>query len=190
MSKREYRPPREGFDRVQMINGWPDHRGVPTVRVVCEGWRDKGSAHKETVVATFWAMPFDPSKGECGNWIWDSDVAVGGEARHATTRLREEKAKRRVTAEEVERGWRPGYTEVQPKHHVGMTQTGGTMHLKCPRCTSDLRLKEATLQEALDRALLADVADVGEGMETLLRLGARKLPLPALILWQTKPKPR
>lgn len=188
MTKREYRPAGQGYP-VQMIDGWPDHRGVPVVRVVCEGWRDKGTEHDEWVVATFWAMPFDPSKGECGNWVWDSDVAVGGEARHATTRLRERKAKRRVTPEEVDRGARPGSVEVGPKHHVGMTQTGGTIHLKCRRCTSDLRIKEAHLQELLDKTLLAELAPDAD-LEALQRIGARKLPLPALILLKTKPKSR
>jgi hypothetical protein len=189
MSKREYRPPREG-DAVGMVNGWPDSRGLPTVRVVCEGWRDKGTAHKETVVATFWCFPFDPSKGECGNWFWDSDAAVGGEARHSTTRLREKKAKRRATEAEKAAGWRWEYVEATPKHHVGTTQTGGTLHLTCDRCPSDLHLKEASLQAALDAVLLAGVEDVGEDMAELLLLGARKLPLPALILLQTKPKSR
>lgn len=187
MSKRrEYRPPREG-DPVGMINGWPDSRGLPTMRVVCEGRRDKGTGHKEYVVATFNAQPFDPSKGECGNWFWDSDAAVGGEARHDTTRLREQKAKRLVTEAEEARGWRPGLTEVEPKHHVGTTQSGGTLHLLCRRCGLDLRIKEAHLQEALDTVYLA-----GEGlphdMAELAHLAGRKLPLPALIALRTRPR--
>jgi hypothetical protein len=189
MSKREHRPPREG-DRVGMINGWPDSRGLPTVRVVCEGWPKKGTTHKETVIATFQCQPFDPAKGECGHWFWDEGAATGGGARHATTRLREDKAKRKVTKAEEDAGWRPGYVEVGPKHYVGTMQTGGTMHLRCPRCTSDLRLKEVTLQELLDRVLLAGVETVGADMAPLLAVGARKLPLPALISLQTKPKPR
>jgi hypothetical protein len=189
MSKREYRPPRPG-DKVGDINGWPDSRGLPTVRVICEGRRDKGTAHKETVLYTFQCFPFDPSKGECGNWFWDEGVATGGGARHATTRLREDKAKRKVTEAEEEHGFRPGYVEVGPRHSPGVMQSGGTMRLKCIRCPSDLHLKEARLQEVLDMVLLAGVEDVGEDMAALLAVGPRKLPLPALILLETKPKGR
>ena len=197
MSKREYKPPREG-DRVGMINGWPDSRGLPTIRVVCEGRRDKGTEHKETVVATFQCHPFDPSKGECGNWFWDSEAAVGGEKRHATTRLREVKAKRFVTPEEEAAGWRPGLAEVMPKRTVGMTGTGCMLHLQCPRnvrapratfalCTSDLRLKEGRLQQILDDVLLAG-AGLEPDMAALQQLAPRKISLPALIALQTKPK--
>lgn len=190
MSKpREHRPPREGLDKVGYINGWPDSRGLPTIRVVCEGRRDKGTEHPETVVATFQCFPFDPSKGECGNWFWDANVATGGGKRHATTRIREEqdKARRRVTPEEEARGWRPGWVEVAPKLDVGMTQTGGTLHLQCPRCSSDLRLKEAKLQGVLDAVIVAG-AGLDADMTQLLHVGARKLSLPALIALQTKPK--
>ena len=186
MSRREYRPPREG-EKLGMINGWPDSRGLPTMRVVCEGRRDKGTAHPEYVVATFHAQPFDPNKGECGNWFWDSDVAVGGEARHDTTRLRESKAKRAVTEAEEERGWRPGLTEVTPKHYVGMTQSGNTMHLWCSRCKADLRIKEADLQEALDTVYLRGEV-LPHDMAELANLAGRKLPLPALIALRTRPK--
>lgn len=189
MSKREYRPKRE-HEPVGMIDGWPDHRGLPTVRVVCEGWPSKGTAHKETVVATFQCLPFDPSKGECGNWFWDQSVATGGGARHATTRLREDKSKRRVTDEEEERGWRPGFVEVGPKRFVASPDSRITVHLDCPRCSSDLHIKDAALQDVLDRMVTTTADDVGAELAPILHLGARKLPLPALIALQTQPKSR
>lgn len=190
MSKREYRPPRPG-DKVGDINGWPDSRGLPTVRVVCEGWRAKGSEHKETVLATFQCYPFDPNKGECGAWFQDNDVAVGGGPRHDTTRLREEKAKRKATAEDRAAGWRWDSIEVTPKHHVGnMDDLSSTAHLKCDRCSSsDLHIKVEALQAALDKVLLAG-DQLDDDMAELLRVGVRKLPLMALILMQTKPRGR
>ncbi len=187
--KREYRPPRsgpEGRDEVGYINGWPDNRGLPTIRVVCEGRRDRGTAHKELVIATFQCLPFDPATA-CGNWFWDMGVAVGGGPRDPVNRVRAEPARRLVTKHEEEAGWRPGWTEVTPKRHIGTMATGGTLRLTCPGCPADLPIKEATLQATLDAVLLA-----GEGLDEeaaeLLRAAGRKLPLVGLIARQTKPK--
>ncbi len=185
--KREYRPPGESGYPVGMINGWPDSRGLPTVKVVCEGRRDKGTEHAETVVATFACFPFDPSKGERGLWHWDQNVAVGGARRHATTRLREDRAKRAATEAERAGGWPWATVEASPKLYVGGMEDGQTLHLKCTRCPCDLRLKKESLQVVLDGVVLGSLDD--EAAE-LLHLAARKVSLPALIAVQTKPKRR
>ncbi|MCU1692978.1 MAG: hypothetical protein JWM64_2069 [Frankiales bacterium] len=198
MPKDEYRAPRVmqpmGTDpgwteKVGLLNGNPDHRGNPTVRVVCEGRHDKGTHHKETVVATFYALPFDAAGGECGNWIWDSDASVGGGKRHHGTRMRGQKARRKTTEAEKDAGYRWDHIEVDPKVYVGMTGTGNTLHLYCPRCPLDLHLKEGALQECLDEFVAAEGRLQGD-MAELQKAAGRKLPLVGLIARQTKPKTR
>lgn len=185
MSRREYRPPREEGE-LGLIDGWPDVRGLPTIRIVCEGRPETGRAHPETVVGTYKCHPFDPTKGERGEWFWDEDVATGGGARHPTTRARERKHKRKVTAAEEEQGWRPGYTDL-PKRSDGFIKADGTVRLKCPRCRCDLPLKEPALQETLNGFLLADEKAAGE-MAELLHIAPRKISLLALIRLRTTPK--
>ncbi len=186
MSKhRDHTPPRPG-DKLWDINGYPDNRGLPTVRVVCEGRRDRGTGHEECVIATFGCGPFDP-RAECGNWFWDSDAAVGGGPRHPTTRLREDKSTRLATQAEKDAGWRWDVVEVEPKAHVGTLHTGGILHLACPRCSLDLRLREAALREYLDAVMKAEL-DLDDEAVALLQAAGRKLPLLGLIARQTKPK--
>jgi hypothetical protein len=174
-------------DQARRINGQPDNRGLPTVRVVCAGRPEKATTHKLLDVAVFSTRPFDPDLGEWANWFWNRDLAVGGGRIHSTTRIREDLAKRQVTDAEVEAGWRPGLTEVTPKRHVGSADIGSTLHLKCAKCPNEGRMRAEFVTRVLDMFVVAPES-VPAHLAPFLLLARRQVTLNALILLNTRPE--
>lgn len=129
---------------IPLVNGWPDMRQTPLIKVTCVNGR-----HGYRQIAVWRSLGWDPSRGECGNWWWDGSLAVGGDKLDRVHGEPRKPAKRRVTEEEVDRGYRPGYVEREPKRQVASAFAEAPVHLTCA-CGLSVRVKGAKWQWLLD----------------------------------------